>query len=90
LGSSDPVTAKPDWRTPQVEFPIWSGSLVTGGGIVFTGKMSGEFIAVDEKTGKVLWEFQTGSSINAQPITYTMGGSSIRHYPFRTSDWDLC
>lgn len=74
FGALDPVSVKADWKIPQVEFPIWSGTLVTGGGIVFTGKLSGEFMAVDEKTGKVLWEFQTGSAINAQPITYTLGG----------------
>ena len=32
-------------------------------------------MAVDEKTGKVLWEFQTGSAINAQPITFTQNGT---------------
>jgi alcohol dehydrogenase (cytochrome c) len=74
FGALDPVSVKADWRIPQVEFPIWSGTLVTGGGIVFTGKISGEFVAIDENTGKVLWEFQTGSAINAQPITYTLGG----------------
>jgi len=74
FGALDPVSVKAAWKIPQVEFPIWSGTLVTGGGIVFTGKLSGEFTAIDEKTGKVLWEFQTGSAINAQPITYTLGG----------------
>ena len=74
FGALDPVSVKADWKIPQLEFPIWSGTLVTGGGIVFTGKLSGEFVAIDEDTGKVLWEFQTGSAINAQPITYTLGG----------------
>jgi len=72
--SIDPLTAKADWKNPQYEFPIWSGSLSTEGGIIFTGKLSGEFIALDAETGKQLWEFQTGSAINAQPITYTYKG----------------
>ena len=34
--------------------------LTTDGGLVFTGRMTGEFIAIDEPTGNVLWQFQTG------------------------------
>ena len=48
--------------------------LATGSGLLFTGKETGEFIAVDAETGKTLWQFQTGSGINAQPITYTHNG----------------
>jgi len=48
--------------------------LTTDGGLVFTGRMTGEFIAIEESTGKVLWQFQTGSGVNAPPITYTHGG----------------
>jgi alcohol dehydrogenase (cytochrome c) len=73
-GAIDPLTAKPAWRVPLVEFASWSGMLTTAGGLVFTGLPSGEFVALDEDTGKVLWKFQTGSGINAQPITYTLNG----------------
>ena len=48
--------------------------LTTGGGLLFTGKETGEFIAIDVDTGSTLWQFQTGSGINAQPITYTHDG----------------
>jgi alcohol dehydrogenase (cytochrome c) len=48
--------------------------LVTGGGLVFTGKLTGEFLALDEDTGKPLWQFKTGSSVNATPITFTHKG----------------
>ena len=74
FGALDPLTAKPKWSVPQVEFPMWSGSLVTAGGLVFSGKLTGEFVAFDEDTGKILWQFQTSSGINAQPITYTHKG----------------
>lgn len=70
----DPMTAKRKWSVPQVEFPMWSGSLVTAGGLVFSGKLTGEFVAFDEDTGKELWKFQTGSGVNSQPITYTHKG----------------
>ena len=48
--------------------------LATGGGLLFTGKETGEFIAIDTDTGKTVWQFQTGSGVNAQPITYTHKG----------------
>ena len=48
--------------------------LATGGGLVFTGKLTGEFIALDEDTGKTLWQFKTGSSVNSTAITYTHKG----------------
>ena len=50
--------------------------LATDGGLLFTGKLTGEFIALDEDTGKKLWQFKTGSSVNAPPITYTHKGGS--------------
>ena len=31
-------------------------------------------LALDAKTGKELWKFQTGSGINASPITYELDG----------------
>jgi alcohol dehydrogenase (cytochrome c) len=48
--------------------------LATGAGLVFIGKLSGEFMALDETTGKTLWQFKTGSSINSTAITYTHKG----------------
>ena len=73
-GAIDPLTAKPQWRIPLVDLPSWSGMLSTGGGLVFTGKASGEFLAIDEESGNILWQFRTSSGINAQPITYAING----------------
>src|SRR6516225_4872996 len=70
----DPITGEKKWETPLTDLPGSAGMLATGGGIVFTGKLTGEFIALDESTGKTLWQFQTGSSINATAITYTHKG----------------
>jgi alcohol dehydrogenase (cytochrome c) len=70
----DPFTAQKKWRTPLMDFQIWSAMLATGGGLLFTGKETGEFIAVDADTGEVIWQFQTGSGINAIPVTYTHQG----------------
>src|SRR6059058_1147091 len=70
----DPLTAQKKWRTPLMDFQIWSAMLATGGGLLFTGKETGEFIAVNADTGEIVWQFQTGSGINAIPVTYTHQG----------------
>ncbi len=58
----------------MTDLPSSAGMLATGGGLVFTGKLTGEFIALDEDTGKTLWQFKTGSSVNSTAITYTHKG----------------
>jgi len=72
----DPLTGKPKWQVPlhDTDIGMWAGTLSTAGRLLFTGKQTGEFIAMDEEGGKVLWKFQTGSAVNAQPITYTHKG----------------
>ena len=70
----NPLTGEKKWEVPLTDLPSSAGMLATGGGLVFTGKLSGEFIALDEATGKTLWQFKTGSSINSTAITYTHKG----------------
>jgi PQQ-dependent dehydrogenase (methanol/ethanol family) len=65
----DPVTAKAVW-TVKEQFPAWSGAVVTAGDVVFYGTMDGWFKALDDRTGKLLWQFKTGSGIIGQPVTY--------------------
>jgi alcohol dehydrogenase (cytochrome c) len=74
LDAIDPVTGQKKWSVPLTDFPSSSGMLVTGGGLVFTGRLTGEFMALDEETGKTLWQFKTGSSVNSTAITYTHKG----------------
>jgi outer membrane protein assembly factor BamB len=62
---------------PLVDLPGSAGMLATGGGLIFTGKLTGEFVALDAATGKQLWQFQTGSSINSTAITYTYKGQQF-------------
>src|SRR5262249_36506568 len=70
----NPLTGEKKWEIPLTDLPGSAGMLVTGGGLVFTGKLTGEFVALDEDTGKTLWQFKTGSSVNATAITYTHKG----------------
>jgi alcohol dehydrogenase (cytochrome c) len=73
LRAVDPLTGKSKWSIP-FKSPNICGTLVTGGGLVFTGMMTGEFIAVDSDTGKILWQFQTPSGVVGQPITWEKDG----------------
>ena len=88
----NPLTGEFKWKVPITGIPNAASVLGTAGGLLFTGRPTGEFMALDEDTGETLWQFKTGSSINAPAITYThkgkqyvtvasgMGGSVIRRF----------
>jgi alcohol dehydrogenase (cytochrome c) len=68
----NPATGETKWRYEMTKRP--PGLLATGGGLVFTGDSDGYLIALDARTGKVLWHFQTGAEIKAPPISYSVRG----------------
>jgi alcohol dehydrogenase (cytochrome c) len=70
----EPVSGKTVWSEPVYDSFVSAGMLATDGGLLFTGKLTGEFVALDQDTGKTLWQFKTSSGINAPPITYTHKG----------------
>jgi alcohol dehydrogenase (cytochrome c) len=74
IDAIEPLTGKHRWRVPIQDIPLYASTLVTSGKVLFTGKETGEFIALDAETGQQIWQFQTGSGINAQPITFTHKG----------------
>jgi glucose dehydrogenase len=65
----DPVGKKPVWNIKE-RFPVWCGTVVTAGDVVFYGTMDCWFKAIDARTGKELWKFKVDSGIVSQPITY--------------------
>jgi len=50
------------------------GALSTAGGLVFRGRVDGNLMAHDARTGQDLWSFQTGWGISAPPMTYSIDG----------------
>ena len=65
-------TGKQAWKYDQRAGVL---SLVaTGGGLVFVGDLQGRFKALDDKTGKVLWQVNLGSAVSGFPITYSVDG----------------
>ena len=58
-------------RWPDV---CYSGSVATGGGLLFVGRNDGRFTAMDSSTGEMLWEFQTGAGVNASASVFEHDG----------------
>ena len=54
--------------------PMLAGLTPTGGGVVFTGDLSGYFLAIDAKTGNILYRFNTGGAIIGGVSTYMVEG----------------
>ena len=50
------------------------GGMLSTQDLVFTGHPDGKISAYDAKTLKELWSFETGSGVNAPPITYSVDG----------------
>lgn len=71
LRAIDVKTGNIAWEVPQPgSANSWGGAMSTAGGLVFFGEESGAFSAVDAKSGKPLWQFQTGELWKASPMTY--------------------
>ena len=58
----------------KLHSPPWSGVMSTAGGLVFSGSNEGNFYALDARSGKPLWDFQTGGMITANPVSFTVDG----------------
>lgn len=66
----DVAKGKQVWAVPSKELPSYGGVLATGGDVVFNGTLDGSFRAIDARSGKVLWQFKTGSGIVGNPMTF--------------------
>ena len=66
---------KPAWRYVQSGVGYSSaGTMTTAGGLLFFGDNAQSFEAVDPRSGKPLWHFNTGQSIHASPMSYAVLG----------------
>ncbi|HXO60575.1 MAG TPA: PQQ-dependent dehydrogenase, methanol/ethanol family [Candidatus Acidoferrales bacterium] len=66
---------KPAWRYVQTgEGYSSAGTMATAGNLLFFGDNAQSFEAVDPRTGKPLWHFNTGQSIHASPMSYAVLG----------------
>jgi len=71
----DPATGDVRWSYDIHQGSSSAGVLATAGGVVFASSHEGNLIALDAKTGKYLWHYQTGAEIRSSPISYSVDGA---------------
>jgi alcohol dehydrogenase (cytochrome c) len=69
----DPGTLEPRWEYRMANI-TWGGVLSTAGDVVFGGGKAGYFLALDARTGKLLWKAAVGGQINSGPMSYAVNG----------------
>lgn len=69
----DPNTLQPRWEYKMDDI-TWGGTLVTAGDVVFSGGREGYFLALDAKTGQLVWKASVGGQINAAAMSYAVNG----------------
>jgi PQQ-dependent dehydrogenase (methanol/ethanol family) len=75
VGTVHAISVETGATTWKYEQRAGTTSLITtGSGLIFVGDLNGRFRALDQNTGKVLWETNLGSSVTGYPITYAVGG----------------
>ncbi len=73
LTAIDAVTGKVRWKK-QWGTPMSAALVTTAGGLIFTGSMDYDFVAMNAANGDILYKFNTGGSIGGGVITYEVKG----------------
>jgi alcohol dehydrogenase (cytochrome c) len=73
LRAIDPVTLERRWEVPYAG-PSYSGVLSTASGLVFAADHDGTMMAVESRTGKVLWQYRFGAPLYGAATTFTIDG----------------
>ncbi|OLB48167.1 MAG: hypothetical protein AUI08_12125 [Gemmatimonadetes bacterium 13_2_20CM_2_65_7] len=86
----DAARGRKVWEIKE-KFPVWSGSVVTAGDVVFYGTLDGWFKAADARTGRQLWKFKVGSGVVGAPISFrgADGKQYVAIYAGIGGDWFL-
>jgi alcohol dehydrogenase (cytochrome c) len=73
VNAIDGDTGETLWKY-HADAPVVAGVTPTAGGVVFTGDLNGNLLALDAHTGTVLYKFSTGGAIAGGVVTYESGG----------------
>jgi len=74
LRAIDPMTGDRKWEFRLIT-PSTSGILTTASGLLFSGDAEGSLIALDSRTGKLVWRYQMGATLHGtSPVTYMLDG----------------
>jgi len=80
LRAIDPVTLERKWEIPYGG-PSYSGVLSTASGLVFAGDHDGTLMAVNARTGDVLWRYNFGAPFFGAATTAVIGGRQMLLMP---------
>jgi alcohol dehydrogenase (cytochrome c) len=69
INAIDPTSGKMAWRVKRPT-PMYAAITATAGGVLFTGDLDGNFLALDASNGNTLYSFNTGGPIAGGVITY--------------------
>jgi alcohol dehydrogenase (cytochrome c) len=69
----DPETGDRKWEYKMTDVTD-SGILTTATDVLFTGGREGYFMALDARTGALLWKASVGGQVSSGPMTYSVGG----------------
>jgi alcohol dehydrogenase (cytochrome c) len=73
LTAVDPLTGEIK-KTVHLRYPNYSGTLATGGGLIFLGLLDGTVAAYDDVTLDEVWKINVGSGFSAPPMTFEVNG----------------
>jgi len=73
INAIDPKTGKMAWRV-HTPAPMYAGLTPTAGNVLFTGDLNGNFLALDARSGRTLYSFDTGGPIAGGVVTYENKG----------------
>jgi len=70
----DPKTMERKW-TFRLNAPSPEGGVLsTASNVIFGGGRDGQFVALDARDGKLLWQTNLGPWVSAGPMTYMVNG----------------
>lgn len=61
------------WRY-RASLPLVAGVTTTAGGLVLTGDLGGNFLALNSHSGELLYRFNTGGAVGGGVISYAVAG----------------
>jgi glucose dehydrogenase len=73
LTAVDADNGKVQWKY-RAKAPLLAPVTATAGNIVFTGEVTGDVVALDARTGRVLWRDNTGQAIGGGITPYSLNG----------------
>jgi alcohol dehydrogenase (cytochrome c) len=85
LRAIDPATGERKWEYKYIN-PSTSGLLTTATNLIFSGDAEGNLLALDSRTGKLLWRYQMGATLHGtSPVTYMLDGKQQLLVPAGTT-----